>query len=231
MNRGMLAARGNLARLAVQRIAGAGTVGALILGLGPVGCASGNAPEMTSAATQTLLLRATGTWNVNNEYSEPVSMALEPIREIYTHVPGPDAETDQGFFPVGRDMDITRSNQAQRPDRTAMREVVMMTGKRPDRVVLALGADQFEIQYDDGPTWTVPVGGGRITEPGQLVDTRLRIVWEEGGSPTLEREVPNGGMLRDNFQVLSDGRLIVTRQAVFSGEVWQPTRFVYTKER
>ena len=208
------------------------SVTVLFLVGGLASCAGGGgAPVPTSAAAQTMFLRTSGDWVVDDQYSEPVSLALEPMREVRTAVPGPDAEAVQDFYPIGRRMSTYQSNAVGRQDRTAMREVVLMTSARPDRLELALSADEFSIRYDDGETWTLPTDGSRISVQGQLKEARLRIEWEEGGSPTLEREVEGGGVLRDNFQALSDGRLVVTRQAIFSGEVWQPTRFVYRKAR
>ncbi len=195
------------------------------------GCAGASGPDVSSPATQAIFLRTTGTWVIDEEYSEPVSMALEPMSSVMDLRPLPDAEQVQDFYPVGRRMGTDRANVAGRQDRTAMRQVMMMTGDRPDRLELSLDDQTFRVRYGDGETWAVPMSGGRLTVSGTLVDASLRIVWEEGGSPTLEREVEAGGLLRDNFQALSNRRLVLTRQAVFSGEVWQPTRFVYTRQR
>jgi len=207
------------------------TLVAAAAGLWIVGCAVGNAPEFTSPQAQTLFLRTSGTWVIDERYSEPVSMALEPMREVPVTPPGPEAEVVMDFYPIGQRMDTNRSNVAGRQEPAAMRQVVLMTSDRPDRLQLSLSGETFSVQYDDGDTWAVPMGGSKLSVPGQLYPTEYRIVWEEGGSPTLEGEVRGGGVLRDNFQVLGDGRLIVTRQAVFSGEVWQPTRFVYSVAR
>ncbi len=200
-------------------------------GLFAMGCATGNTPDLASPATQALFLRTTGTWVIEEEYSEPVSTALEPMSSVMDLRPLPDAEQVMDFYPVGRRMATDRSNVARRQDRNAMRQVVMMTGDRPDRLELSLDERTFRVRYDEGEPWDVPMTGARLTVAGTLVDTQLRIFWEEGGSPTLEREVEAGGVLRDNFQALSNTRLVLTRQAVFSGEVWQPTRFVYTRQR
>jgi len=186
---------------------------------------------LASPEAQALFLRTSGTWVIEEQYSEPVSLALEPMRNIPATAPGPEAEVVMDFYPIGRRMDTNRSNVVGRQEPAAMRQVVLMTSDRPDRLELALSAETFSIKYDDGDAWGVPTGGSRISVPGQLYETDYRIVWEESGSPTLEAEVRGGGVLRDNFQVLSNNRLILTRQAVFSGEVWQPTRFVYTRAR
>ena len=195
------------------------------------GCAAGNAPEFTSPQAQTLFLRTSGTWVIDEQYSEPASMALEPMRDIPVTAPGPEAEVVQDFYPIGQRMDINRSNVAGRQDPAAMRQVVLMTSLRPERLRLSLSGETFSVRYGDGDAWDVPMGGSKVSVPGQLYSTDLRVIWEESGSPTLESEVNGGGVLRDNFQVLSNERLILTRQAVFSGEVWQPTRFVYTRAR
>ncbi len=206
---------------------------ALVASTLTVACASGggSAPALTPAETEALYARYSGSWDLSEEYSDAGSDALET--EVSSARPGDPKDrpelSGRTIRPVYQREGTTRRAIAQQMDRAAMRQAILMAGKRPDRVRLKLSAAGLEVTFDDREAWVLPADGSRIEVAEDLGPVGVRLVWEQG-IPIIEREISKAGVIRETLEAAADGRTLwITRQVVMGKEGWQPAQFTFVR--
>jgi len=194
-------------------------------------CASGNTsvPELTPAETEALYARYSGSWTLREDQSDPASVALETSARVTrsgdpVHRPEMSSRT---LRPTYQRAGQARALVAGQMDRTAMRQTILMAGKRPHTLRIQLSAQGMEVTYDGGDPWMLPADGSSVEVQGDLTTTRIRLAWENG-IPIIEREIDKSGVIREILETAPNGRsLWLTRQVVMGTEGWQPAQFTY----
>jgi hypothetical protein len=194
------------------------------------GCASGaSAPVLTPAEADVLYARYTGSWNLTEEFSDPGSAAL--ATEVRATLPGDPKSrpeiSSRTIRPTYQRAGQARDQVAGQMDRDAMRQTIMMAGRRPETLSIELSAAGMQVKYDNREPWMLPADGSRVDIQEDLSVAKVRLIWENG-IPIIEREVDNAGVIREVLETAPNGSsLWLTRQVVMGTEAWQPAQFTY----
>lgn len=215
----------------MRRLAVVATVAGVAAVAAACSSSAASAPVLTPAEAEIMYARYSGSWTLVPDLSDEGDAALQTeVSERRGDNMGERPEsTAQAIRPTYRRAGEARAQQAARMDRTSMRQTIVMAGQRPETLRLAMSDAGLEVQYDDREAWLLPLEGGRVEVEEDLLTVEVRLVWEDG-LPIIERQVGNGGTIREILETAPNGgTLWLTRQVVIAAEGWQPAQFTFSR--
>jgi hypothetical protein len=114
-------------------------------------------------------------------------------------------------------------------DPAALQATMELAFSRPTRIELELTDSSFVVAHTPGVRIALPMQGDEVeVELGRWPSTAT-VNWDDR-KPRVERSVEDGGRVVDRYELLTPGRLLVTRTLEGGPGGESEFRFVYDRE-